>query len=230
MINSLYECFQHWSEKGTVWLYSDPHFSDKDLPDWPSDEEQIKMINSKVGRKDTLIILGDIGNLKCIPKLRGYKVLIAGNHDTGLQKYQRQRFKRFFSMKENTEKEVLAEMASEFKNCKYEAWERYEFYSPFEFWMGVGDNCLFDEVYAGPLMISKKIILSHEPVDVEWAFNIHGHNHNKKYNDSHHLNCCSNIINFTPISLNKVINSGMTSDVETIHELTREKAKQSLVF
>ena len=178
MINSLYECFQHWSEGGTVWLYSDPHFSDKDLPDWPSDEEQIKMINSKVGRKDTLIILGDIGNSEYASKLRGYKVLITGNHDKGSSNY----------------KDV------------------------------------FNEIYDGPLMISKKILLSHEPVDVEWAFNIHGHNHNKKYNDSHHLNCCSNIINFTPISLNKVINSGMTSDVETIHELARQKAKQSLVF
>ena len=91
-IDSLYTCFSNWAKQGTIWIYSDPHFSDTDLQSQiknrPTDEEQIKLINSKVGRKDTLIILGDIGNLDCVNQLRGYKVLIAGNHDTGLSKYK----------------------------------------------------------------------------------------------------------------------------------------------
>ena len=31
MIESLYKPFQKWSEKGAVWIFSDPHFEDEDL-------------------------------------------------------------------------------------------------------------------------------------------------------------------------------------------------------
>ena len=30
MIKTLYPCFQHWSEKGSVWIISDTHFDDCD--------------------------------------------------------------------------------------------------------------------------------------------------------------------------------------------------------
>ena len=30
MIDSLYNCFKHWSSKGSVYIYSDPHFGDLD--------------------------------------------------------------------------------------------------------------------------------------------------------------------------------------------------------
>ena len=88
----VYEIFNdRWSNQ-TVWLYSDPHFGDKELanniPNRPSNEEQIKMINSKVGRADTIIFLGDIGDIKCAEKIRGYKVLICGNHDVGATNYR----------------------------------------------------------------------------------------------------------------------------------------------
>ena len=74
MIEGLYSIFEHWHKEGTVWLYSDPHFNtDEDLriafPDRPIVEEQIKMINSKVGRKDHLIILGDIGDIECTGRI-----------------------------------------------------------------------------------------------------------------------------------------------------------------
>ena len=92
MIQGLYDIFAHWHVQGTVWLYSDPHFGDKELAagvvNRPSDEEQVKMINSKVGKKDTLIILGDVGDIECAKKLKGYKILIAGNHDAGLTNYK----------------------------------------------------------------------------------------------------------------------------------------------
>lgn len=87
-IAGLYECFNHWHKQGTVWLYSDTHFGDKDLPNRPTDEEQIKMINSKVGKKDTLILLGDVGDIECAKKLKGYKILICGNHDAGHTVYK----------------------------------------------------------------------------------------------------------------------------------------------
>ena len=60
--------FDHWHKEGTLYIYSDPHFDDMDLAaglsNRPSAEEQVKMINSKVGKKDTIIFLGDIGNVE----------------------------------------------------------------------------------------------------------------------------------------------------------------------
>lgn len=76
----------------TVWIISDPHFGDEDLragmPNRPSDEELVRFINAKVGRKDTLIILGDVGDIEFAKQLRGYKVLICGNHDVGHTVYE----------------------------------------------------------------------------------------------------------------------------------------------
>lgn len=92
MISGLYPIFNHWHEEGTVWIYSDPHFGDEELragvKGRPTDEEHIKLINSCVGRKDTLIILGDVGDIECAKKLRGYKILICGNHDAGHTLYE----------------------------------------------------------------------------------------------------------------------------------------------
>ena len=84
----IYDIFQHWG-KQTVWIYSDPHFGNSsNIKNWPSDEEQITAINSCVGRKDTLILLGDVGNLESAKKLKGYKILICGNHDSGATTYK----------------------------------------------------------------------------------------------------------------------------------------------
>ena len=183
-IAGLYKIFDHWHAQGTVWIYSDPHFSDKDLaagqPNRPADAEQIENINRKVGRKDTLIILGDVGDIEAVKKLRGYKILIMGNHDSGRTNYE-----------------------------------------------GV-----FNEVYEGPLMISEKLILSHEPVDVPWAFNIHGHVHNRNHkNDKRHFNVCAEAIDFIPINFNQWMKQGHFSRIETIHRTiinsaTARKAKR----
>ena len=179
MIEGLYKIFDHWHKQGTVWLYSDPHFNaDEDLhipfPDRPSAEEQIKMINSKVGRKDTLILLGDVGDPECARKLRGYKVLICGNHDAG---------------------------ASNYVN-------------------------IFDEIYTGPLMISEKIILSHEPLDINWAFNIHGHTHCVEFNRPGHLCVCSDFINYTPVNFNQFIKSGRLKEIVQLHRITIDTATE----
>lgn len=178
MISTLYKSFQKWSAQGTVWLYSDPHFGDEELresiPNRPTDEEQIRMINSKVGKKDTFICLGDVGDPECARRIKGYKVLVMGNHDAGRTVYEE----------------------------------------------------IFDEVYSGPLMIAEKILLSHEPIDISWAVNIHGHDHNPKNKDGkRHLNCCSDVINYTPINFNQWIkSSGQLKNATSIHRETINKA------
>ena len=93
MINSLYPIFQHWSERGSVYVISDTHFEGSDCklmdPDWITPEEQVKIINSMVHKNDTLIHLGDVGNPEWISKLKaGHKVLIMGNHDQSIQKFK----------------------------------------------------------------------------------------------------------------------------------------------
>lgn len=87
----------------------------------------------------------------------------------------------------------------------------------------------FDEIYSGPLMISKKIILSHEPVDVPWAFNIHGHNHNWwNPGDDHHLNLAANVCAYYPVSLKHIIRQGYLNKITDIHRFTIDKAREGL--
>lgn len=176
MLN-LYKCFDHWSKQGTVWIYSDTHFCDKesraDHPRPYSDEEILKRINSKVGRKDTFIHLGDVGDIEFAKKIKGYKILICGNHDAGRTNYE-----------------------------------------------GV-----FDEIYEGPLMIAEKFILSHEPLDTPWAFNIHGHDHAGAYRKNH-LNVCADVVGYEPVNLNQFMKTGPASKVVSVHRITIDKATE----
>ena len=178
MIQGLYDIFAHWHKQGTVWIYSDTHFNDEDLAvgvkSRPSAEEHLKLINSKVGKKDTLILLGDVGDIEIARRLKGYKILIAGNHDAGMSNY----------------KDV------------------------------------FDEVYAGALIVGEKLILSHEPVDVPWAFNIHGHVHSgEPMSDNQHFNVCGEARKcYEPVNLNQFMKAGFMSKVQTIHRDTIDKA------
>jgi len=51
MINTLYNCFKHWSEGKSIFLISDTHFNDSDRPFMGyniSEEEQISLIKKKV--------------------------------------------------------------------------------------------------------------------------------------------------------------------------------------
>ena len=183
MYKNLYECFKHWYRGGQIFLYSDPHFGDDDTKkfrkNYIPDEEQVKRINSKIGKNDTIIFLGDIGNIKYVKKIRGYKILIMGNHDKGSSHYKKDLF-----------------------NNKY----------------------LFDEVYEGPLVISEKIILSHEPIDISFMLNIHGHDHSLSYClDNNHINICAEYINYYPIPLKKIVNSGVLNKIKSIHRLAIEK-------
>lgn len=222
-IAGLYKIFDHWHQQGTVHMISDLHFNDEELragfPDRPTDEDIVKSINAKVGRKDTLIILGDVGRIDLIRQLRGYKVLICGNHDKGASNYQRQIITQQFFKSQYTKQQVLDLTKTLFPNCKYSIDESDEIV-----WEITADNLLFDEVYEGPLMISEKLILSHEPVDVPWAFNLHGHDHTGRKSDERHFNVCADVIGYTPINFNQWMKSGFLSKVETIHRSTIDKA------
>lgn len=175
----LYDVFrERWERFQTAHIISDTHFGDKDLQanvkNRPNDEDYIKLINSKVGKNDLLICLGDVGDIECARKLKGYKILIAGNHDAGMSNY----------------KDV------------------------------------FDEVYAGALIVGEKLILSHEPVDVPWAFNIHGHaHHGEPMSDNQHFNVCGEARKcYEPVNLNQFMKAGFMSKIQTIHRDVIDKA------
>lgn len=177
MYKGLYDKFKDWFRGGNIWLYSDNHFCDEEMKyirkNYIGDEEQIKNINSKVGKNDTIIFLGDIGNIECIKKIRGYKILIMGNHDKGATNYTN----------------------------------------------------VFNEVYEGPVFINDKIVLSHEPINLPYAFNIHGHTHSLPYKyDENHLNVCAEAIDYMPISLISLLKQGVASKVEDIHRITIDNA------
>lgn len=184
MIESLYPCFQHWSEKGSVYLISDTHFNDKDrifMGYYIDEREQYNILKKILTKNDTLIHLGDVGNPDWLHSLPCYKVLIMGNHDFGQIKW----------------------------------------------W--------FDEVYSGPLWVSQKLVLSHEPIDIQswsWiegegsniAFNIHGHDHGNKTLDYHHLNICPNIYGYMPLNLGQFIKEGHLKNIKDIHRVTIDNA------
>lgn len=225
-LSGVYPLFNDRWCKQTVWLYSDPHFGDEDLragtPKRPSDKELVKMINSCVGRKDTIIFLGDISNIEYIKQIRGYKVLICGNHDSGCTNYERKVITQLFSKELYTKEQVLDLMKTMYPNCRYNIEERLQLGSFFE---ASADNMLFDEVYEGPLIIGEKLILSHEPISVPWAFNIHGHIHNLRHkNDDYHFNVCADAIGYKPINMNQLMKSGVLSKVASIHRQTIDQA------
>ena len=247
MLTQLYKCFQHWSAGGSVYVYSDPHFEDSDCKiidaTWPAPAEQIKIINSKVHKSDTLIILGDIGNPEWIKQIKAhYKVLISGNHDAGLTNYKKtitHEIKEIFAECDDEEKyeiDVAIERKSfhkylceKYPYAKINIQERYEFHSPFHFFDATIDDNLFDEVYGGPLFIGEKILLSHEPIDIPFGLCIHGHCHSAKglYDGGNKFNVCSNTIGFEPINLGKIIKYGYLKRVNDIHRITIDKANEN---
>ena len=188
MIKSLYPCFQHWSEKGGVYLVSDTHFKDIDreyMGYHISNEDQWYLLRDTCHKNDTLIHLGDVGDLEYIKRLKCYKVLIMGNHDQSIEKMQE----------------------------------------------------VFDEVYSGPLWISQKLVLSHEPLLPLYiyfskyvAFNIHGHEHSLIAHDNYHLNIAQNVYGYIPLNLNQFIKSGYLKRVQDVHTIVKEAAVERKEF
>ena len=176
MIEGLYKCFSHWGQRGGVWVISDTHFGEDDLKAAfsmrPSDEQLLKQINSKVGKAGVLIHLGDVGDLDYARRLKGYKILIMGNHDQSTTKFEG----------------------------------------------------IFDEIYQGPVMIGERLLLSHEPVDINWAFNMHGHTHNLYARRPNHLCVCADVTGYAPINFNEFMKSGLLKEAMPLHRYTIDKA------
>lgn len=240
----LYPCFDKWLKYDNIYVISDPHFGDLDLYKvrFPTtfqegteymheslvkqlDEMQIKKINSKAGKNSLLICLGDVGNIKCVKKLKArYKILIMGNHDKGASNYKRQ---VFFNDNFN-EPRFYGQLGS--RHISSNSYKELEDLGCTNIKKGQTlieeDNHLFDEVYEGPLMISSKIILSHEPVSFPYAINIHGHDHSKSegHDDELHINVCAEHVDYTPISLSEVVKSGKLNKAVDIHRQTIDKA------
>ena len=228
MYKGLYDQFQHWfhDNRGQVYFYSDPHFADEEMKyirkNYIGDEEQVKRINSKIGKNDTLVILGDVGDVEWVKKLRGYKVLVMGNHDAGASNYKREK--------------TLTNTGLDCPICNNTVnWLDDDAWCPTcRKWVSpsgiarYNDNHLFDEVYEGAHIISEKIILSHEPVDFPYALNIHGHDHSdwSGKNDDMHWNVCAEHIDYTPICLKQIIESGRLKKIQTIHRETIDEATE----
>lgn len=226
MIAGLYDCFKPWHRQGTTWIYSDTHFNDTELPRPYTTEEHIKRINSKVGKNDTLILLGDVGDIACVPLLRARrKILVMGNHDTGRTNYERRIIHQYYAVREWQKDEALLQFKTRHPEL-YNITVEIEI-SPFgdDQWYVTGDNRLFDEVYEGPLMIGEKYILSHEPLDVPWAFNFHGHDHAGAPRRNH-LNCCADVVGYEPINLNQFMKTGPAAKIPSLHRTTIDKATE----
>jgi len=229
-LSGVYELFNRMWCNQSVWIYSDPHFNDSELSkgiNRPTAEEQVARINKYVGKKDTLIILGDVGDIEYVRKLRGYKVLICGNHDKGATKYKRTKLRKKFSDDVYTKESVYKELRDEYPNYKitieedcFDLRDR-----PFTYLEATIDNSLFDEVYEGPLIIGEKLILSHEPLHIDGFFNIHGHDHKGHFRPDH-LNVCSDVIDYTPVSMNELLKHGLLADVKTVHRTTIDIATE----
>lgn len=231
MIEGLYEPFQHWGASGTTWILSDTHFNDPDLihayADRPSTEEQVKLINAKCGRADTLIILGDVGDISYVRQLRAkYKILVMGNHDSGASNYKRQIFKQKFDKGLFQKHEALDEMKRLYPDCSYSISDSYDFLDNTPCWEVSADNRLFDEVYTGVLVIGEKLMLSHEPIKgCDWCMNIHGHDHSRSHkNDIYHFNVCADVIGYEPINFNKWMKEGHLAPIVSIHRDTIDNA------
>ena len=238
MIKGLYPFTEYWSQDGSIWIISDPHFDDSDCklmdPNWIEPDEQVKRINKLCGKNDTLICLGDVGNIKYIRELNAkIKILIKGNHDKGDSYYQR-KF-TYFEQTCPTQADVCEFTkilcTNKFnKNSKTQdiSWRHTRSDGEVIEHLRIQiDNSLFDQVYSGPLFISDRIVLSHAPIDFgdnyDCFFNIHGHEHTlvPKLN---HLNVAANIVDYYPLNLGEIIKDGKLSNVMNFNKKITEKA------
>lgn len=231
MYKGLYDCFEHWfnDNRGQVYFYSDTHFGDEHAHAFRdfSDDEQVRRINSKVGKYDTIVFLGDVGDVELMRKVKGRKILIMGNHDAGATIYKK-RSATFTIPNTYSLTDAINIAKSRFGSDGQYKYDLLEDSYNITIYSGI-----FDEVYEGPLIISEKIILSHEPImGLDNFLNIHGHCHSVTPEDKNHFNVCAEHINYTPIQLSSdVIKSGRLSKIttqhrDTINTATERKAKR----
>lgn len=238
MIECLYDDYKYMSAKGGVYMASDTHFDDLDCklmdPEWISPEEHIKRINKVVHSSDTFIHLGDTGNTKWIKQINGYKVLIMGNHDESKSKFVRKRWstKEYLLSDEEglTNREIIKKRLPSLKlNEDFSSIGEFGEDEKGRYFIVNYDNKLFDKVYSGPLMIAPKIILSHEPLNIDWALNIHGHNHSGEIFEKNGINLASNVYGYEVFNLGEYIKKNGLSNVKDIHRQIIDKAAEKSI-
>lgn len=85
----------------------------------------------------------------------------------------------------------------------------------------------FDEIYTGPVFISDKILLSHEPLHSNKWFNIHGHKHDDLYPiGCNYRNLASNCTLWGVFNLGQEIKKGLVSKIDNIHRVTIDQATE----
>lgn len=230
----LYPNFSHWYHGGTIFLFSDPHFckSEQKVVDesWPDPDDLVKRINVHLSKNDTIIFLGDIGDVEYIKKIKGYKVLIMGNHDSGVSNYKK-KYEVFYDFGNGmvNRKFIVDTLEEANELAEYLKVEHNKLDKP-----TIIDNKLFDEVYEGPLFISPKILLSHEPIKLDFGINIHGHCHsNKAYsvdigNGNIRFNIAADKTNFNKVRLDELCNLNLAKIVD-IHRIAINKQAKNKV-
>lgn len=74
---------------------------------------------------------------------------------------------------------------------------------------------VFKEVHKYPIYLTRRIVLSHEPVQVgDTIINIHGHLHNATLNLDNYINVSAHMCNYKPLSLKNVNNKLRTMKKE----------------
>ena len=161
-----------------IFIVSDTHFGHANIlkftdsatgmrirPHWESvedmNEHMIDRWNSTVRDQDIVYHLGDVyfsQGRDILPRLKGRKRLILGNHDNGKD----QNLHKYF------EKILMWRMFPEF-------------------------NCLLTHV---PV---------HESTLFKVSYNLHGHIHQQVSPTAQHVNCCVEVQNYTPRSIEELV-------------------------
>lgn len=234
MLPGVYDYFQEmFKDCADLWVVSDTHFGDEELragiPQRPTDEELIKRINSKCGKQAGLIHLGDVGDLTYVKKLRAkVKVLVMGNHDKGAESYKRKIVTRVFDKEIFSKEQAIAAAKAEYPDYDVvSVIEGYQPHSPFTYWCIEMDNHMFDYVFTGGLTLGEKLILSHEPLTgIDWAVNVHGHDHTGRMAGAGRKNVCLDVTGYEPFHLLAALKTGLLASTKTVHRQTIDKATE----
>lgn len=234
MYKHLYDCFKQWYHGGSIYFYSDPHFGDLityslRFPKEFEEEKQRQESNFTPHLENgSMVILNydftewisrldemQIKRINSIVHKNDAIIFLGDIGDVECVKKLRAGYKVLIMGNHD-------KGASNYR--RHIEWAPCDKCDPYI----IEDNKLFDEVYEGPLMISNKILLSHEPVKYDFALNIHGHDHSKRTLTNllayMKLNVCAEHINYTPISLKSFVETGLLKTIPNIHRETINKA------
>lgn len=162
------------------------------------DDFKVQRINSVVGKNDTLIILGDVGDVSYVKKLRGYKVLLLGNHDSGASNYQR----------------------------TYPYVEQYGDDEPITYGKDnhLFDEVYDGPLMVNDRLILSHEPIENLP---KYFFNIHGHDHSGANRGSNYLNVCCELLElFKPFNLSSALKDGLLSHIPSIHRSAIDTANK----